>query len=171
MTSLNGKRVLMVIAPKDFKDEEYYIPKGILESSGATVITCSTLNEATSVDGKKQKADILLEEADANYDAVVFVGGPGARGYFDNEDAINLARNFYNTGKIVAAICAAPGILANAGLLDGKKATGFPSVEELLKSKGADYTGSSVEIDGKIITGKDPNAAEEFGNKIVENLS
>jgi protease I len=81
-----------------------------------------------------------------------------------------LARDFYDSGKIVAAICLAPAILAKAGLLSGVKATCTPDEEENLVAGGAEYTGAPVEVDGKIVTGSGPDAARRFGEKIVELL-
>lgn len=167
----NMGKVLIVIAPSDFKDEEYFTPKQILENNGFTVETASTVNQPTSVKGEVATAEVLLSNAQVNdYEAVVFVGGPGAQVYFNDATAQNLAKAFYQAGKVVSAICIAPTILANAGLLIGKQATVFPSQAETLKANGADYTGAAVTVDGKIVTGKDPAAADEFGEKVVELL-
>jgi protease I len=71
---------------------------------------------------------------------------------------------------ILAAICAAPSILANAGLLKGKTATSFPDEGENLKAKGANFTGQGLEIDGRIITADGPAHAKQFGEAIVKAL-
>lgn len=167
---VKNKRVLMVIAPEDFKDDEYYVPKEIFESMGIQVITTSSAKESSGVSGRKQVADILLNKATTNYDAVIFIGGPGASFYFENNDAMNLARNFYNQNKIVAAICIAPSILANAGILRGKRATAFPSEEQNMLNNGVNYTAELVTVDGNIITGKNPGAAREFSSRIIKAL-
>ena len=167
---LKNKRVLMVIAPKNFKDEEYYVPKEIFETMGMRVSTSSTASEAVSVAGRKQLVDVMLDKATSNYDAVIFIGGPGAVVLFDNEHALNLAKEFFNKGKLTGAICIAPTILANAGILQGKRATAFPSEESSLLEKGAIYTASLVTIDGNIITGKNPGAAREFASQIIKIL-
>ena len=167
---LKNKRILMVIAPKNFKDEEYYIPKEIFETMGIRVSTSSTSSEAVSVAGRKQVIDVTLDKATSNYDAVMFVGGPGAIVLFDNEKAWNLAREFFKKNKLVAAICIAPSILANAGILQGKRATAFPSEETTLLKKNAIYTGNLVTIDGNIITGKNPGAARELSSQIIKIL-
>ena len=167
---LKNKRILMVVAPKNFKDEEYYIPKEIFESMGLLVSTCSTSNEALSAAGRKLAVDVTLDKATSNYDAIMFVGGPGAIVLFDNEKAWNLARDFLNKNKLVAAICIAPSILANSGILQGKRATAFPSEEQNLLNKGALYTGSLVTIDKNIITGKNPGASRELASQIIKIL-
>ena len=170
--SLADKNILMIVSPENFKDEEYFIPKQVLENSKANIQTASLRETAASVDGKIIKTDLLLDEANANnYNAIIFIGGPGATVYFDNTDALNLIKNAILGNKLVAAICIAPSILANSGILKNKKATCFPSEKDNLVKKGAIYTGKPVEIDGKIITANGPLASREFGNAIVKALS
>lgn len=166
------KKILFVIAPVDYKDEEFEIPKKIIESSGFVItVANSTGKPSKSVAGKNTAVDLKLGDINSNqYDAIVFIGGGGAAVYFDNQDALKLAREFYEKGKIVCAICIAPTILANAGILDGKIVTAFPSEKEKI-SKVANYTGNDVEKDRNIITGKWPSAAEEFGKAIARALN
>ena len=165
-------KVLMVIANSNFRDEELFHTKEEIESRGhETVIASNSLSEATGSLGGKIKPSILVKDVSfGQYDAIVFVGGSGSALYFDNSSALNLAREFYNDGKITSAICIAPSILANAGILKGKKVTCYVSEKENLESKGAVYTGNDVEVDGKIITANGPNSAHEFGKKIAEML-
>jgi protease I len=170
---LNGKRVLMVIASNNFRDEEYAEPRKVLEDAGARVtVASSSLDTSKGKLGLEVKPDLLIGAVrESDYDGIVFVGGGGSKEYFDNTVAHALAQNFYTHGKLTSAICIAPAILANAGLLNKKKATSFPSSEEILKAKGAAYTGSSVERDGTIVTGVGPEAAKQFGEKLVEVLN
>ncbi len=167
-----AKTVALVIAAKTFRDEEYQIPKNILERMGIKVITVSTtLGLAEGKLGLKVQPDILLPElAGKKLDALIFIGGGGSSQYFEDKTAHELAWNFYNQGKIVGAICIAPVILANAGLLKDRKATVFPDGSDKLQAGGAIYTGSMVEVDGRIITGCGPEAAEKFGNELVKLL-
>jgi len=166
-----NKRVLMVIAPVDFRDEEYFETRKILEDVGNKItVVNSTGQPSKSMFGKIVNPDKAIHDVNAkDFDAIVFVGGSGSSIYFDNQYALNLAREFYSSGKIVAAICMAPSILANAGILSGKKATAFPSEKDNINAVGT-YTGKLVEVDGKIITGNGPQAAKEFGKKIVDAL-
>ena len=87
--------------------------------------------------------------------------------YHNHKRAVELAKEFYESGKMVAAICIAPTILVNAGILNGKKATSWPSERVKISAIGT-YTGKVVEVDGKIITGNGPPASKEFAKKIVE---
>ena len=170
MKKLTGKKVLMVIAKSKFRDEEYLEPRKALENEGASItVASSSLDTAEGMLGLKVKPDVLIGAVqEADFDGIVFVGGGGSREYFDSPTAHKLARDFHDHGKLTSAICVAPAVLANAGLLKGKKATSFPSSEAALKSHGAILTGEDVAADGKIVTAVGPEAAKKFGHKLVE---
>lgn len=159
--------VLIVIAPEGFQEKEYGDSKRALEKNGHTVITSSTKEESHSKSGSVEKTDIFLKDARAeDFSAVVFIGGPGSSIYFDDEIAQNLAKSFAKANKITAAICAAPSILANAGLLENRTATCFPSQAENLQAHKANYTGKPLEQDKNFITANGPEAAYDFGKAI-----
>ena len=122
-------QVVMVIAPQNFRDEEYFVPKKIFTASGIKVLTAaSTKDECTGMFGGKVKPDLLLTEVKVPESvAIIFVGGNGARIYFDNPQALSLAKETITEAKILGAICLAPVILAKAGVLKDKKATVFYS--------------------------------------------
>jgi len=164
-------KVLMVIAPVDFRDEEYFETRKVLEAAGNNItVVNSTGQPSKSMFGKLVKPDKTLYDVDSNdFDVIVFVGGSGSAQYFSNQKALNLAKDFYKEEKVVAAICIAPSILANAGILRGKKATAFPSERDNLNAV-CTYTGASVEVDGKIVTANGPQSAKEFGKKIAEAM-
>ncbi len=165
-------KVLMIIAPKNFRDEELFHTKEELEKEGHDItIASTTTEEATGMLGGKVKPEITIDKVDVNeYDAIVFVGGSGASIYFENEKAKEIAKKAYETGKVVGAICIAPSILANAEILKNKMATCWPSEETNLLAKGASYTGEPVTVDGKIITANGPTAARNFGRTIAKLL-
>jgi protease I len=163
---------LMVIAPSVFRDEEYAEPKAILESRGVTVVTASTApGECIGKLGMRATATLsVADAAEKSWDAVVFVGGAGASVFFDDENAHALASHQVERGDVLAAICVAPSTLARAGLLQGVKATAFPSQEDDLKAHGAEWTGQPVSVDGLIVTGNGPEAATAFGEAVAEVL-
>jgi protease I len=171
---LKGKKIVMIIAQRQFEGTEFKEPKEIFEREGATIIVaCSTLSEATSMGFYILivKPNILINDIKVrDFDAIVFIGGFGCAEYFDNPVAHKIAKEALEQDKILAAICMAPRILANAGVLKEKKVTCFPSVREDIKVKGAIVTGEMVERDGKIITGNGPSAATKFGEMIVSAL-
>ena len=161
-------KVLSIIAPQNYQDKEYGDSKSALEKAGHVVVTASTVKEAHGVFGGVVNVDLLLSEVNSSdYDAILFVGGGGCFDYFDDKIAHQLARDFLDAGKITSAICAAPSILANAGLLDGVTATCYPSQADNLKDHGANYTGQAVERDGLIITADGPLSATMFGETIA----
>ncbi len=164
------KKILMVIAPENFRDEELFHTKEEIEKAGHKITIVSTKKEeSTGMLGGKAIPEKTIDEINENdFKAVIFVGGSGASIYFDNNRALEIAKKFHEKNKVVAAICIAPSILANAGILKNKKATCWESESENLNQKGAECTKSSVEIDGNIITANGPKAAREFGKKIAE---
>jgi len=166
-----AKKIVMIIAFDKFRDEEYAEPKKVLERAGIEVTTASSkLGTATGKLGMKVKVDIALDKVKVeDYDAILFIGGPGSHGYYDDPTAHKIAQETIKQGKLLGAICAAPGILAKAGVLKGKKATMFDDTGVLAEG-GATYTGKGVEIDGKIITATGPSTAAAWGDAIVKAL-
>jgi len=167
------KKVLMVIAYQNFRDEELFIPKNILEKNGIKVDIASVKKGiARGMLGGTVNVKLILEEVKENeYDGIIFVGGIGCESLFENKEAKRIASEFYKNKKVIGAICLAPGILANAGILKGKKTTCYPSASDILMKNGAIYTKNSVEIDGNIVTGSGPEVAERFGMEILKLLS
>jgi protease I len=166
------KQVVMVIAPKVFRDEEYAEPKAVLESRGAAVVTASSLpGPCVGKLGMQAHAEIDVAEASARrWDAAVFVGGGGAEVFFDDPAAHALARSAEEAGSIVGAICIAPSTLARAGMLGGRRATAFPSQRDDLVAHGATWTDEQVTVDGRIITANGPEAATAFGEALADAL-
>ena len=172
---LSGKKVVMIIAPQKFRDEELLHSKAVLEKNGA-IVKVASLKKATAIGmlGARVMPDLPLSAVRAEeYDAVVFIGGIGAEVYFNNPMAIGLAQKAYNLGKVVGAICIAPSILAIAGLLNGKRATVWNGQKyiDILRKHGAIYTGEPVTVDGGIVTANGPQSARKFGETLTEMLA
>ncbi len=166
-------KALLIIAPNRFRDEEYFHTKEELENAGIEVVTTSRNTDLiTGMLGGTTTPDIDLADVDVNeYDAVVFIGGSGASAYFDDPLALEIARSAYDSEKVVGAICIAPSILANAGVLKGKRATAFGSEEGNLREKGAVWTGDGVVIDGRIVTANGPANARNFGRTLARLIN
>jgi len=173
MESPEVKKAVLIIASENFRDEELFETKQALEKAGVETVIASTKTAVLiGMLGGRAEATILVNELRVDdYDAIIFVGGPGAREYFDSQVALNIAREAAEKEKVLAAICIAPAVLANAGVLDGIRATSFSSERGKLKKAGAIYTGAAVERDGLIITAKGPRAASQFGKAIAETLA
>lgn len=169
-------KALFIIAPEGYQEFEYGVPKGILEAAGIEVITASKKKGLCRGSfGGMAKASLSLREVQmSDYDALVFIGGSGAAVYLNDEKALTIARQALALGKVLAAICFGPMILASAGVLKGKKATVWNNDGKLRASfeqYGVKYTGEAVSWDGNIITANGPPAAKEFGRKILEFLT
>lgn len=172
MSKLQGKKILMIIASQNFRDEELLKPRDLFIKEGMKVILASSsLETSRGMLGATVKPDILINKVKVeDFEAIIFVGGIGASEYWNNPTAHKIIKDTVSLNKLICAICIAPVTLANAGILDGKKATVFRSEAKAIKRKGAIYTGKPVEVDGNIITASGPQAAEEFGKTIINLL-
>ena len=170
---LSTKRVLFIIAPKDFRDEEFFEPKKTLEDNKVRIVIAnSTGKTSRSMFGERVEPTTILDKINVNeYDAVIFIGGSGSVVYWEDKHAIHIAKEAYLKGKIVCSICLASGILANSGILSGQNATGWPETKTLVEKNGGTYTGKDLEISGRLITALGPKAATKFGEAIVKALS
>ena len=161
--------VIMIIAPEKFRDEELFETKEILEERGHTITIASTKKgTCKGMLGRTADAEIILNDVHwHNFDAVIFVGGSGTELLYNNKEAIRIAQEMHTKGKLVAAICLAPVILANAGLLKGVNATVYETAIKMIQNKGALYTGTGVTVDENIVTANGPQSAKAFGQQIA----
>ncbi len=167
-----GKKVLMVIPQSDFQDKEYSTVHDALTQAGCQVVVATRDHAAAiGVSGTSVTPDALMSDVKvSDYKAVVFIGGPGAENLYNLESARNIAIEAVRENRVLSAICLAPVILARAGVLEGKRATVYCSASRELTKNGAEYTGASVEVDGRIITGDGPEASAEFAQAILGAL-
>jgi len=116
--------------------------------------------------------DTTLDEAlKQDYDMVVLPGGqPGADNLDNDERVHTLLKKMANSEKFTAAICAAPKVLANAGILSGKKATSFPGVLDNMALSDVNLVQNAVVQDGKVVTSRGPGTAMDFALTLIENL-
>ena len=160
-----------------------FMADGCEEIEGLTVVDlvrrAGIEIEMISVSGEKNvtgshkiafQTDVSKADADfASYDGIVLPGGmPGTTHLMEDDTVNRVIKEFATSGKLVAAICAAPSVLGNAGLLEGKKATCYPGVES--KLTGADFVTDPVAKDGNIITSRGLGTAIEFAAEIVAYL-
>jgi protease I len=159
---------LLIIARQGFQDIELAgTRKGLLDAGFEVILASTEAGECTGKFGGKEMAKIALKDVNvAEYDRIGYIGGPGAHTLKEDGEARRIAQDTVKAGKPLGAICIAPTILAAAGVLQGKKATVWNEDGEqkgFLESHGAAYTGEPVTVDGLIVTGNGPEAAEEFG--------
>ncbi len=145
----------------------------LLVRAGISVTTCG-LDERPV---KASRGTTIIPDTSINdvmtktFDLIVLPGGlPGADHLRDNVQLQTLMKKQAEENKYLAAICAAPKALAQAGLLDGKTATSYPGVLEALNNKNISISNSAVEIDGNIVTSRGPGTAMDFALTLIELL-
>lgn len=146
----------------------------LLRRAGIEVVTAGLDEQViTASRGTRLVADTDLDTAlKRDYGMVVLPGGlPGAENLEKDPRIQALLRQMMRSGRYIAAICAAPGILARAGLLDGRKATGYPGVLERTGISGIEACDEPVVIDGNMITSRGPGTAMDFALTLIGLLS
>jgi protease I len=173
---LEGKTVLLIVPPHQFREEEVFEPKRILEKEGADVVVASTT--ARTCRGTREgviDATLAIEEAKAeSFDAAVLAGGLSVPDYFwkDNK-LIEFVAAMSEAGRLVAAISLSTVVLAKAKLLEGREATVYylPEALDELKAGGATYVDKKLIVDGKLVMAEGPGAVASFSDAIVTVLA
>ncbi len=168
-----AKSVLMVIAPEDFRDEEFKEPYDLFTKSGLKVTVASTDTlPAKGMLGMVVKPDLTLEQVIPDlYDVLLVVGGTGCEVLWDNVVLHSIIQAFNRAGKTIAAICIAPVVLARAGILKDIEVTAYPAVKDEIANCGGCYVKADVKVCEKIITGSGPKTAKDFATTILNELS
>lgn len=168
-------KVLIIIAPEKFRDEELAEPVAALKAAGIGYDIASTRRgTCTGMLGAKATA-ISLDEVDPkNYDGIIIVGGGGSQTYLWDDDLLQpMVRFFHDKMKPVGAICLAPVVLARAGILKGIKATYYESPVSFreMKAGGAVLVSQPVVSDKRIVTANGPAAAKAFADTYIKMLT
>lgn len=166
------KKILVPLA-SGFEEIEALSIVDTLRRAGF-LVTIASITSEKSVMGAHDvvvMADALLENAAIqDFDSIVLPGGmPGTSNLLESHTVLNLVHSYHKAGKIVAAICAAPWVLAEAGILKGKKATIYPGMEDKL---GNDVKVSQERVvwDGLVGTSRGPGTALAFALSVAEKL-
>jgi protease I len=173
---MNDTKVLIVIAFNGYQHIEYGIPRHIIQDAGFNVITASDkLGFAVAQDGSTAHVDITLDKIMINlYAGIIFVGGPGALEHLDNNTSYTIIQDAIQQNIPIGAICIATRILAHAGILEEKYATGWNEdnqLNKIYKEYKVHYLPQEdVVIDDNIITATGPAAAQQFSDLFVEML-
>ena len=122
--------------------------------------------------GTQLMPDLTLDEAlKQEYDMIVLPGGmPGAKHLKEDPRILDLLNSMAAEGKFTAAICAAPTVLAEAGVLKGKKATSYPGFLDKMDLADTHYVTDAVVRDGKVLTSRGPGTAMDFALALIEAL-
>ena len=165
------KQVCVFLAD-GFEEVEALTAVDLLRRARVYVDTVSITDEykVHGAHGINVQTEDLFDEVDFNeFDMIVLPGGmPGTTNLMEHPGVRKIVTAFAKEGKLVGAICAAPMVLEDLGLLQGKKATCYPSCEENLKS--AVLTGAPVTVDGNIITSRGVGTAIDFALELIEKL-
>lgn len=166
------KQEIAILLADGFEEIEALAPADIWRRLGLNV-TLAGVTGKTVVSTREipVTADVMLSDLQPENLSLVYLPGglPGATNLRDNPDVISLIRKVHGNNGMVGAICAAPIVLAKAGLSCGRKITGYPSTENGVE--GLDYTGELTEDSGdRILTGKGPGAAIPLAFRIAESL-
>ena len=164
------KKVIVFLAD-GFEDCEAVATVDLLRRAGVDVKTASIMEnrKVKSAHDIIVMADIMAQDADfAEADMIILPGGGGGTENLKKSELVRQQCLSFAKDKMVAAICAAPTVLGELGILEGKKATCYPGCEEGLK--GAEYTQETVTVDENIITGRAPGAAYAFGLELIKIL-
>jgi len=161
--------ILIFLSANNFSEEEYLNIKKVFLNSGKRIfITSDSQTVCSGENGLKVKADTgFYNVNEKNFAAVVLIGGKGSKDYWDDETLHKIVRNFQSAGRIVAAICSAPIILARAGLLTNIPATCWAEDKNELIKLGINYNDRSVITEKGIITSDGPRSAEQFAETVL----
>ena len=173
---LDGKRIL-ILATNGFEQSELEVPRDRLKEAGAEVhVVSPERGENKGWDkkdwGRAVPVDKTLAEVrESDYDAIVLPGGQINPDLLRVDPAaIGLIKSFYDAGKTVAAICHAPWLLVEAGLVKGKRMTSYKSIRTDVENAGARWEDASVVTDNGVITSRNPGDLEDFSRKIIEEV-
>lgn len=170
---LQGKRVA-ILAEDLYEDLELWYPLLRLKETGAEVqvIGTGTKDEYESKHGYPAAADASASQVSAeDFDAVIIPGGYAPDRMRRNEAMVNLVREMFEKGKVVAAICHAGWLPASAGILKGKRMTSFSAIKDDMVNAGAQWEDAEVVVDGNLITSRTPDDLPAFLRAIIEKLS
>lgn len=179
IVKLSGKRVAILIAPRGTEDPEFAKPKAALEQEGAVVTVVGLeIGEATTVNhdldpGLAYKVDKAVTDVSASvFDALVVPGGcVGADKLRGSSAAIALVREFFAGSKPVGAICHAPWTLVEAGVVEGRTLTSYPTLQTDIRNAGGTWVDQEVCVDGGLVTSRNPHDLPAFCAELVEAIA
>ncbi|HEY3273828.1 MAG TPA: DJ-1/PfpI family protein [Methanocella sp.] len=173
---LGNTKVQLVVAQEGFEDDELFVPEDVFSEAGAFVdIAANDIVTAHGLRGGEVDPDVAIWRIDTDsLDALVIAGGSGAIPYlWANPQLLDKVREAYARGKIIGAVGLAGVVLAQAGLLKGKRATLSPDSIAIAEYRrhGVNYEDVDVVIDSNIVTARSREDAKMFAELIVGQLS
>jgi protease I len=174
---LDGKKIA-ILAADGVEQVELVEPRKALEEAGAgTELVSFEDGEIQGFDhlehADKLKVDRTLSDASADdYDGLLIPGGV-ANGDFlrADEDAVRFTADFARAGKPIAAICHAPWVLVEAGLVKGRTVTSFPALKTDIRNAGGTWVDEEVHVDNGLVTSRKPDDIPAFSAKAIEEFA
>lgn len=168
---------IMILSTDGFEQSELEKPKAALDDAGYETVVVSIENGEIRGFSDKEwgdpvKVELTVDKANAaDFDALVLPGGQINPDILRmNEKAVQLVRDFDSAGKPIAAICHAPWMLVEAGIVNGRTVTSWPSVRTDLANAGANVVDSEVAIDKNLITSRNPDDIPAFNKALIAQL-
>jgi protease I len=177
MGKLDGRKIAILVANEGIEQAELTEPRKALEDAGATVELLAPEAGEAQAFNHLDKADTFpvdkaVGDADpGGYDGLMLPGGvanPDALRM--DEDAVGFIRAFFDAGKPVAAICHAPWTLVEAGVLQGRTVTSWPSLQTDIRNAGGTWVDEAVVVDEGLVTSRKPDDIPAFNEKMIEEF-
>ena len=176
-TSIKGKRVAF-LATDGVEEVEYTEPRKAVEAAGGHAELVSIKDGSIQAVNHLDKSatypvDKHVKDADVEqYDALVLPGGVANPDFLRTDpQAVRFVRDFFTAGKPVAAICHGPWTLVEAGVVDGRTLTSWPSLRTDLANAGATWVDEEVYVDNGLVTSRKPDDLPSFCEKLLDQLS
>ncbi|TNJ47542.1 type 1 glutamine amidotransferase domain-containing protein [Phaeobacter sp. B1627] len=172
-----GNAKILIISTHGFEQSELEVPRDQLREAGATVHVATLHGKSirgwdNNNWGGEVEADLKVADVNtAEYDALVIPGGQINPDLLRVErDVISRVKEFHNQGKVIAAVCHAPWVLVEAGIVEGREVTSYHSVKTDMINAGGKWTDAAVVADAGIVTSRQPDDLDAFVAKIIEEI-
>jgi protease I len=175
---LQGKRIAILVANEGVEEVELTSPRDALREAGADVDLLAPEDSAIQAFNHLDKSDTFTpdrtvgEASSEDYDGVVLPGGVANPDQLRTDtDAVQFVRSFFEAGKPVGAICHGPWTLINAGVVEGRTLTSWPSLQADLRNAGAEWVDEEVHVDQGLVSSRKPDDLGAFNAKIIEEFA